>query len=218
MCGLNVIGYAMDCVWFFYAIKVMYKKGFKKMKKKKEQRKKEKVLSRIWNPGWDITFNNIRAYPLRHSIQGLYGDVILRGYCLSMLWRIVSKNYNFKLKIWPRFRHLIKKGDHIRIAHNSVCYNLLNFGRKWNDIKRYTAQRTLSCIFMFWKKVPSYRHNTEIMTNYELSFLIEISLWWRHQNELLVNTSCSELSQLQHTKIWEKIDAKYCVAYHLTSK
>ena len=39
------------------------------------------------------------------------------------------------------------------IAH-SLSYDILNFGRKWSYNNRNTAQRSLPCRFMFWKKCP----------------------------------------------------------------
>ena len=47
------------------------------------------------------------------------------------------------------------------IAHN-LSYNILKFGRKLFINNRDNGQRTLSCRFMFWKKVTSHRHNTQI--------------------------------------------------------
>ena len=47
------------------------------------------------------------------------------------------------------------------IAHN-LSYNILKFGRIIFINNRDNGQRTLSCRFMFWKKVISHRHNTQI--------------------------------------------------------
>ena len=47
------------------------------------------------------------------------------------------------------------------IAH-SLSYNILKFGRNLWKNKRDNGKKLLSCRFMFWKKVTSHWHNTQI--------------------------------------------------------
>jgi len=117
-----------------------------------------------WFRFWDI-FN---TKFIQKEIQKRFVQTWLRA--IYRRWRhpigrnLVSEY--FQMTFWienlTMFPTCDQKTETTLPIAQSLSYNILKFGRKlWNN-NRDTGQKTLSCRFMFWKKVTSHRHNTQI--------------------------------------------------------
>ena len=92
--------------------------------------------------------------------------------------------FNLNLTMFPTSDK--KNTTHITIA-NILSYNILKFRREWSYNNRDTAQRTLSCSFMFWQKSPA----VEILRRkYDILCIVVFNQIVRHDNVIKMKNKC----------------------------
>ena len=72
------------------------------------------------------------------------------------------------------------------IAH-SLSYNILKFGENWSYNNRDTAQRSLPCRFMFWKKCPPI----DITRKYEKLCIVAFNRKFDYDDVIKMKNKCS---------------------------